>query len=44
LASTVPVELPGKAGEALLSCVETFRSPLPADDDETMIVLRRNES
>jgi len=42
LASTVPVELPDRAGEALLSCVEMFRSPVPADDDETMIVLRRN--
>src|SRR5262249_1395022 len=41
LASTVPVELPDKAGEALLSCVDTFRSPVPAADDETIIVLRR---
>jgi sigma-B regulation protein RsbU (phosphoserine phosphatase) len=44
LASTVPVELPDTAGEALLSCVEMFRSPIPAEDDETMIVLRRNAS
>ncbi len=44
LASTVPVELPDKAGEALLSCVEMFRSPMPAADDETMLVLRRNAS
>jgi hypothetical protein len=44
LASTVPVELPDKAGEALLSCVEMFRGPIPAADDETMIVLRRNTS
>jgi serine phosphatase RsbU (regulator of sigma subunit) len=44
LASTVPVELPDKAGEALLSCVEMFRGPMPAADDETMIVLRRNTS
>jgi phosphoserine phosphatase RsbU/P len=44
LASTVPVELPDKTGEALLLRVETFRSPTPASDDETMIVLRRNAS
>lgn len=44
LASTVPVELPDKAGEALLSCVEMFRGPMAAADDETMIVLRRNTS
>ena len=43
-ASTVPVELPDKAGEALLSCVEMFRRPVPAADDETMVVLRRNAS
>jgi phosphoserine phosphatase RsbU/P len=42
LASTVPVELPAKAGEALLSRVEMFRSPMPAADDETLLVLRRN--
>ena len=44
LASTVPVEEPNNAGEALLARVETFRSPTPAFDDETMIVLRRNGS
>ena len=44
LASTVPVELPDRAGEALLSCVERFRSPESTADDETMIVLRRNAS
>jgi phosphoserine phosphatase RsbU/P len=44
LASSVPVDLPERAGEALLSCVEVFRSPTPAADDETMIVLRRNAS
>ena len=44
LASTVPVELPDKAGGALLSCVEIFRGRVPAADDETMIVLRRNAS
>jgi serine phosphatase RsbU (regulator of sigma subunit) len=42
LASTVPLEPPDKAGEGLLSCVEMFRSHMPAEDDETMIVLRRN--
>ena len=44
LASTVPVELPHEAGEALLTSVEMFRSPAPAADDETMVVLRRNAS
>ena len=44
LASTVPVEVPDNAGEALLARVETFRSPSPPSDDETMIVLRRNGS
>ena len=44
LASTVPVEVPDNAGEALLARVETFRSPSPPFDDETMIVLRRNGS
>jgi len=44
LASTVPVELPEKAGKALLSCVEMFRGPMPAADDETIVVLRRNVS
>jgi len=44
LASTVPLELPDKAGEALLSRVEMFRSPTPVTDDETIIVLRRNAS
>jgi phosphoserine phosphatase RsbU/P len=44
MASTVPVELPDKAGEALLSCVEMFRGPMPAADDETIVVLRRNAS
>jgi sigma-B regulation protein RsbU (phosphoserine phosphatase) len=44
LASTVPVELPDKAGEALFSRVEMFRDPVPAADDETIIVLRRNAS
>src|SRR5437016_2774772 len=43
-ASTVPVEQPDEAGEALLSCVEMFRRPVPAADDETMVVLRRNAS
>lgn len=42
LASTVPVEVPGKVGEALFAQVEMFRSHTPAFDDETMIVLRRN--
>jgi phosphoserine phosphatase RsbU/P len=42
LASTVPVELADKAGEALLSSVERFRGPESTADDETMIVLRRN--
>jgi phosphoserine phosphatase RsbU/P len=44
LASTVPVELPGNAGEALLARVEAFRSPAGPFDDETIIVLRRNGS
>ena len=44
LASTVPVEVPDNTGEALLARVETFRSPSPPSDDETMIVLRRNGS
>jgi hypothetical protein len=42
LASTVPVELPDKAGEALLSCVEMFRGSMPSEDDETLVVLKRN--
>ena len=44
LASTVPVDEPNNAGEALFARVETFRRPSPAFDDETMIVLRRNGS
>jgi serine phosphatase RsbU (regulator of sigma subunit) len=44
LASTVPVGLPDEAGEALLSCVEIFRGSVPAGDDETIVVLKRNAS
>jgi sigma-B regulation protein RsbU (phosphoserine phosphatase) len=44
LASTLPVESPDTAGEALFSCVEMFRGAVPATDDETIIVLRRNAS
>jgi serine phosphatase RsbU (regulator of sigma subunit) len=44
LASTVPVGLPDETGEALLSCVEMFRGSVPAGDDETIVVLKRNAS
>ena len=43
-ASWVPVESPDKAGQALFSSVEMFRGAVPAGDDETIIVLRRNAS
>jgi sigma-B regulation protein RsbU (phosphoserine phosphatase) len=37
-----PRDAPDKVGEALFSCVETFRRNAPAADDETILVLRRN--
>ena len=42
LASTVPVDRPDKAGQALLACVQMFRDTTPPEDDETIVVLRRN--
>jgi serine phosphatase RsbU (regulator of sigma subunit) len=44
LASGIPVELPDEAGRALFGGVERFRGAVPAADDETMIVIRRNQA
>lgn len=44
LAKKIPRETPAAAGEALLAAVRTFRGEGPAQDDETLLVLRRPNS
>jgi len=41
LAASVPTDSAVTAGEALLDAVRRFRGGLPAEDDETLMVLRR---
>jgi sigma-B regulation protein RsbU (phosphoserine phosphatase) len=41
LAASVPTDSAVTAGEALLEAVRGFRGGLPAEDDETLMVLRR---
>jgi len=41
-ASEGPVDSPENVGEALFSRVDVFRGEIPAADDETILVLRRN--
>jgi hypothetical protein len=36
------VDSPENVGEALFSRVDVFRGEIPAADDETILVLRRN--
>jgi phosphoserine phosphatase RsbU/P len=43
MASTLPLESPLAAGATLLGLVDAFRGGVPACDDETLIVLQRNQ-
>ena len=41
LAASLPTDSAVTAGEALLEAVRRYRGGLPAEDDETLMVLRR---